>query len=550
MFKAVLAIALATSTLVQANTRSFDEGIVVAPLTQSERDDLRQYAESSKSTLQETLEEAKGKTFREANDIYLRAITQVVENSFIEKRRSELLMRMVLNQALELTVGIPNATPGVLIDATNRNLSSIILEDSINLALKYIVADTKALDDGTLEKLPYLIFSVERLIAARQWGAAITEAPLQYAYFTTILKQWMAVATHEGQPHRGAIAKELLRIDSLLRKPRPLSESELKGRIRILRGEVRKLIDGLSGVVSLKIGDEENGALKIEATTNESSYSNPRSFDVADADEIPLFKLDTIIGVTEPSNSKLANRAMTFAGRAEKTLVLTPRTNGFYFDVKLNASARYDRAIVGASRKSHLSAGLSLGASNLGAYNLRLGGGNLRYSYDNDYWTSLHQFSMSIAHLKISTDAALGRRSGLVADLEADLARIGVPAAGHYISESGNKHEITQSLSAMNLKGTLGYCSKNFRCITDTLTTDWTFYYIDSALQVPDLNGNPTDAEGMRMGFSNDVNAQLSRQLSLGYNTEYEYTEDTTNGIRDKVQRDLWRHMFYLKGRL
>lgn len=234
---------------------AFREGVVYTPLTSAEREDLRQYAEASRVRLQESLEQTHGKSFDEAMDIYRRALGEVVQTSYNDNRRSELLMRMALNQALELTIGFPNAAPGTreatgtLAEIANTNLLTVILEDSIKIALKYLPEDQTALESGSFAGLPYLRFSLERLNYARLWGAAVTEPAWQYRYLKTVLRQWISVATYEAQPRRGLIAKELLHIDALLKKPTPRSEDELKGKVRVLRGDLRRLIESLTSLL-------------------------------------------------------------------------------------------------------------------------------------------------------------------------------------------------------------------------------------------------------------------------------------------------------------
>src|SRR6185295_3494688 len=181
-----------------AQDNPFLSGTVKRLLTDDERKSLLQYADNSNAKLTAALEEAKGKSYEEIRGIYGKAIKAVVIESYKEKPRSELILRMALNEAMELTLGIPStdgtgiAKPGILAKAANADLNTVILEDSIHLALSYYQDDRRAITEGQLLSLPYMQFAMRRLELARRWLTSVMEWNLQYELSMSVLGDWLS----------------------------------------------------------------------------------------------------------------------------------------------------------------------------------------------------------------------------------------------------------------------------------------------------------------------------------------------------------------------
>src|SRR3989344_5779464 len=157
----------------------YREGTERTEFSQEEKENLLQYLTSSKSTLERAKKKAKDKSLEEVFEIYTSSIKEVVlRSSQSEKSRGELLLRYALNQALELTVGIPTSDgkaiekPGVLAEI-NIDLVIAILENSIDFALSYYPKDKEAIDSGNLLNLPFFEFSQKRLLLAKEWLTGI-----------------------------------------------------------------------------------------------------------------------------------------------------------------------------------------------------------------------------------------------------------------------------------------------------------------------------------------------------------------------------------------
>jgi hypothetical protein len=245
----------------------FSEGTTKTQLSTTERSELLVYAENSKTLLAQALANAYGKGFREANEIYLQAIKRVVIESYANKPRTELLMRHALNQALELTFGVPTAdgigvlVPGILMGSTNQELLTLILEDSIKLALGYYQDDRKAIESGNLIGLPYVKFSLDRLVIARKWLSSVVEWRFTYDFSVAILQHWLNTVLNVDQLHRAAYAEEIVQVDGVLKSfvasdaLKPVLDSEMvQRRVRQLRGLIRKMLQksnrGVGAVVA------------------------------------------------------------------------------------------------------------------------------------------------------------------------------------------------------------------------------------------------------------------------------------------------------------
>ena len=232
----------------------FTQGTVKVVLTTEEKADLLTYADNSKARLLKAKEQAAGKSFDEANQIYTRAIIDVVMDSFRQKARSELLMRFALNEALELTTGIPTADgrsisqEGLLKHISNQDLLTVVLEQSIDLALSFYAQDRQAIEGGSLAKLPYAAFANEKLRLSRSWLTAVIESKYQYALSIKILEHFTATVSNSDQTERAKYAEEMLLVDQTLQtmQAAPGGNEERASRVRKLRFTLRKLNEGLS----------------------------------------------------------------------------------------------------------------------------------------------------------------------------------------------------------------------------------------------------------------------------------------------------------------
>lgn len=219
-------------------------------LSEDQRASLRQYTEQSHARLKVALDEAKGKPFQVANQIYVQTIQEVVIESYRLKFVPELLLRYALNQALELTYGIPTADgrgierQGLLVDRAPSDLLTVILEDSIRLALKYAEDDRKQLNIRKLTSvLPYGKFGYERLVLARKWLGSVYLIGLTPAVEFTVAVLNQLKATHVEEFDRNLetvfFAEEIDDIDSNLPGLATDQNKTAGQKMRLLRKRLR-----------------------------------------------------------------------------------------------------------------------------------------------------------------------------------------------------------------------------------------------------------------------------------------------------------------------
>ena len=273
----------ANDTITPPAPNPFRDGTGQHLLTPEQIADLRVYAENAKSRLTEALDVAKGKGFAEANTIYLTTIKAVIIDSFKEKERSQLLLRFALNQALELTFGIPSydglrvEQAGAMQGFANPELLTVILEDSMQLAMSYFPDDLKAIDAKTLVDLPYAKFAHSRLQLARKWLASTMDLEGAYTLSITALSQWLTTMNQTDNLHNPLFAEELIKVNDTLaneakppspgRQPMEASREALSGKVRVLRGVLRKLDERLSKKTGVATTSQANGPNNIITTT-------------------------------------------------------------------------------------------------------------------------------------------------------------------------------------------------------------------------------------------------------------------------------------------
>ena len=241
--------------MILAADNPFHEGTEKKVLTDEESKNLLEYAENSRTKLEQALEDAKDVSMQEALSIYQQVILRVIQDSYKDKQRTELLMRYALNQGLDLVYGIPKIERGqitgwerygVLIPIQNWELNVVVLEDSIKMAIEYYQDDKRAIESKSLVQLPFMRFAQDRLVLVRKWAAGVTESEFQYALTQAALYHWMSAAANEEQLSKAKFAEEITLIDRTLKSLTGyLSELNIKDvmvRLRKLRGVVNSVL--------------------------------------------------------------------------------------------------------------------------------------------------------------------------------------------------------------------------------------------------------------------------------------------------------------------
>ena len=229
--------------MIHASTENpFHEGTVEVKLTEEERVELKAYAENTKSILDKALHKAKGKLALETLHIYREAIYRTIPLSFEKKKHSELLIRFILNQALDLVDGTPHASgevreDGVLKNTSNKALTSAIYKNSIDLALSYYSKDMKAISEGTFKNTPYNKMASQRLQLAKKWAGGVLEQSLKLKFLKRVLEHWLLTVSQRANLRRKEVAHLIVDVQDSL--------EEVKGyrtideRIRFLNGVIK-----------------------------------------------------------------------------------------------------------------------------------------------------------------------------------------------------------------------------------------------------------------------------------------------------------------------
>ena len=130
----------------------FKDGVENIILTEKEIQDIKSYVLNSKYLLEEAIKKSNGKSIELQKQLFSDVIREVVLYSYNNIGFNELLMRMILNQALELTIGIPEVdgsgsnSHGVLNNRISYDLLVVILSDHIKIALDYTNSVLKFLE--------------------------------------------------------------------------------------------------------------------------------------------------------------------------------------------------------------------------------------------------------------------------------------------------------------------------------------------------------------------------------------------------------------------
>ncbi len=235
-----LILTIFVSTLSFSLSAGVLEGLKPVVLTPEERQQLKEYAETSRIFLKEALRNAEGKPRDAQIRIYKQTIRKVVSSSYEKGRYRELLMRFILNQALRLTDGDPlQGVKGVLTMTYNPDVVMLIYRDSINLAIDYSEKDLKFLNDKEF-LLPYNDMAYERLQFIYQWSHKVMDSGLKAKFLKTGLRDWHTTVAQPTNHKREQLSYLILKIEKILKEVN--SYTSAAKRERFLLGEVRWLL--------------------------------------------------------------------------------------------------------------------------------------------------------------------------------------------------------------------------------------------------------------------------------------------------------------------
>lgn len=245
-----LLIGFLSSTFVVAQN-PHKVGLETRRLNPQEIKSRKQYVAQSKRQLEKVLKTVKGKGLIETYRLYYETIVRVVRKSFHDELLGELLMQIVLNQAMEYAVGIPERPIDGEVDSSEADnirfekgsildryvvledvnklsdaelikrdfipLRVSILKNSINRALVLIKENNEDSEDLNLADLPYGKVAAERAITAKKWATGILHPKIKIGFLRNILERWMSTIGQPGNMVPEQHADLELDIDRFLR---------------------------------------------------------------------------------------------------------------------------------------------------------------------------------------------------------------------------------------------------------------------------------------------------------------------------------------------
>ena len=279
----------------------FAEGTGAVVIDADTQATIREYSLTSKNQLEQTLRDTATLVAADAVPMMLNTVRDVVVRSHSISRGRELLFRIVLNQALEMTVGRPNASgtgreaPGVLSQHLDSQTELIyrILRDSMMLAQGYAERDAdlviatagQSAPQLALLSLPYGSAAAERLALARAWNRSMTlvSPRIEYAFLRVALMQWLQIVTRSENVRSAELAPLIARTQSILQAYGNISNIEtapigpINAGKRRMRGLLIELTEGAPTTASVDPG------LGEEVRINPSNRTGHRTFSIGDS---------------------------------------------------------------------------------------------------------------------------------------------------------------------------------------------------------------------------------------------------------------------------
>ena len=182
----------------------YKDGVEKIILTEQELEDIKSYVVNSKFLLEEALKKAEGKNINKQIVIYHSVIREVVLYSYKNKGYDELLMRMILNQSLELVFGVPKSDgigyvkKGLLNNLVSDDLIVSILKDHIVMAKDNAKIDLESLESGD----PFNVFSfnevaLKKLAMNVKWIAGIFSVELQNKVYQLAIDRFISTVKRD-----------------------------------------------------------------------------------------------------------------------------------------------------------------------------------------------------------------------------------------------------------------------------------------------------------------------------------------------------------------
>lgn len=202
--KLVVAFGVLLPLSLHAQTNQFLEGNEPELVTPENRDELESYEVSTLSRLQKIASLVGGNSVGSYEERYRIALTNIknlIKFSHASQRKSEQLVRIVLNQALQITEGVPNpdgvvtGTAGPLGKSKHAEPRWRLLLESVDLAISIL-----QYKHGP--KMAFVHAAESKLFFFLNFQSSLESPRLQAELYYQLLAQWAFLMRHSENPLR------------------------------------------------------------------------------------------------------------------------------------------------------------------------------------------------------------------------------------------------------------------------------------------------------------------------------------------------------------
>jgi hypothetical protein len=294
------------ATLVQVEN-PFEVGTGVQQVAPNVEATLAEFAATTRNRINQVLRDTATENEATAYTALIDAARRIVQASNRTQRGRELLTRILINQALELTTGTPDASgvvpparTGLLTRLQTPSLDTlplaiVVLRQSFEMARDHAEQDLAAATalEGNASssasaplQLPYAEAAANRLNAAMAWNRiATTKGPeLEYQFLRISIQQWRNIVTNPNHQQVTSLATQIERLDTGVTRAatrlttNPPTLTQFTEAARVLRGFLRELNDvRVQLAPSLGITEEASRMLSESGNVNATLTTDQRS---------------------------------------------------------------------------------------------------------------------------------------------------------------------------------------------------------------------------------------------------------------------------------
>jgi hypothetical protein len=277
----------------------FEAGTGIQQVAPSVEATLAEFADTTRNRINQVLRDTATENEATAYTALIDAARRIVQASNRTQRGRELLTRIFINQALELTTGTPDASgvvpparTGLLTRLQTPSLDTlplaiVVLRQSFEMARSYAdqdLAAATALEGNASSsasaplQLPYAEAATTRLNAARAWNRiATTKGPeLEYQFLRISIQQWRNIVTNPNHQQVTALAIQIARLDTGVARAaarlttNPPTLTQFTEVARVLRGFLREATSAPEASLN-----QRNGQSQTAGRTGACAHSNP-----------------------------------------------------------------------------------------------------------------------------------------------------------------------------------------------------------------------------------------------------------------------------------